>query len=1017
MCKIKRSWSAGAVCLVFSFFLSLTSTVLGQVDRATLNGTVADASGAVVEKAKIELVSLTTGLNRETVTGSRGTYEVPALPIGAYKITISKDGFKPVVLNNVEFAVGQERTIDAKLQVGAPAETIEVYADEALNRSSAEVGTVIESQQIRDIPLDGRNWAGLMALAPGAINAGNTDEQHAIRFNGKSLDDENYAFDGIDASGVQESAQKAETRLNISLDSIAEFRVSTSNYTAESGAAGGAQINIVSKTGTNNLHGSAFEFARNDIFDGKTYFNSDPLPPLRMNQFGGSLGGPIVKNRTFFFINYEGLRQSLGDTQSAALVPNDAERAKIIATSPALAPIVKAFPTGVTHVDAQTDQTSPSGTDSTHEDYGMARIDHKFNDTTTFYVRGNKDSGVQQSPADAAGALNVTDINPSNIVFALQKQFGTRIINEAKFGVNRSVWVPVVNGKAPVSVSLGGNFFDSLTSSSKQEEAGTTFSWIDNLTLMRGRNTFKFGVDIRRVRLNNSGNAITTSSITFDTMSDFEHNLASSMSEDIGMGLMGMRRTFYMGYAQDEFKLARNLTLNAGLRYEFYSVMHEVHGRSRTVSLACGGFCPLGAPFYQPDYTDFGPRLGLTWAPSALNGKTVVRTGFGIYFGANQNDDFSDPTESVPPRYSANTDLTLKPPLQLYYGYDLANPANGVAPSAKAIDYNRKDGYYENWDFNIQQQLPAHFVGQVGYVGGQGHRLFSKTTANGYLPGTQTRPIPSMSTYGLKSNEGNSNFNSLQVSLQRKFTSGFLWQTQYMWSHAITDASIGAGEAVSVQNNSCLSCDRSSTNQDVRHTFTSNAVYQLPFGRGRRFFNQGVASNIVGGWDLSGIFSARTGEPVNVTMTRKANQLLDGITSGQRPDYVSGQSLYAAGGSTLSSWFNTAAFTNPAPNNWGNLPRYAAVGPGNYEIDTALQKRFAITDHGTDLTFRAEGFNLFNHPMFSNPSGSLGSYSVNAGKVTWSGANKFGHVTQILNTGVTGYGTPRRLQLSLRLDF
>ncbi len=1035
----RRAWNTRAICLTLLFLLSFASTVIAQVDRATLNGTVTDPSGAVIQDVKVELVSTTTGSQRETVTGPKGNYQVPALLVGTYKITISKDGFKPEVLENVEFAVGQARTIDAKLQVGGRAEVVEVQATEALNRSSAEVGVVVEAQQIRDIPLDGRDWSDLMALAPGAINTATSDEAHSIRFNGRSRDDNNYAFDGIDASGIQEGPQKADVRLNISLDSIAEFRVSTSNYTAESGAGGGAQINIVSKTGTNNLHGSAFEFVRNDMFDAKTYFETTPLAPLRMNQFGASLGGPIVKNRTFFYINYEGLRQSLGDTQGIAYVPNATERALIIATSPVLAPLVNAYPKGVKPYDSITDQTLPSGTDTAQEDYGMFRIDHKFNDSTTLYVRGNKDQAFQQQPADAAGAINLTDVTPENFTISLQKSFSARLINEAKFGINRSVWTPVTNAVTPGGISLSVGDYASLSGVQKQEEAGTTFSWIDNLTMIRGRNTLKFGVDIRRIRLNNSGNAVTSSSISYDTASDFQNNLASSMSEDVGMGLMGMRRTFYMGYAQDEVKLTPNLTLNAGLRYEFYSVMHESQGRSLTVSVACYqanpaglGFCPEGSPFYQPQTHDFAPRVGLSWSPSALKGKTVVRTGFGIYYGANQNDDFSDPTESVPPRYSVTSNVGPNP-VQYHYGDDITQPVNGITNLApKAIDPNRKDAYFENWDFNIQQQLPASFVAQVGYVGSQGHHLFSKTTANGLLgaPGNpavpQYRPIPTLQPYGLKSNEGNSNFNSLQVSLQRNFKNGFLWQSQYMWSHDITDAGIGAGEAVSVQNNSCLSCDRSSSNLDVRHTFTSNAVYQLPFGPGRRFMNEGVAGKIVGGWDLSGVLSARSGLPVNITMTRKAGVMLDGITSGARPNLVPGVSIYSAGGPTnnVYNWFNSAAFAIPAPDTWGNEPRYAVVGPGNYEIDTALQKRITFTEH-TGLTFRAEAFNLLNHPMFSTPSGSLGSPTLDksGNLIGWQNVNsdptksKFGQITSILNNGVTGAGAPRRLQFSLRLDF
>jgi hypothetical protein len=237
-----------------------------------------------------------------------------------------------------------------------------------------------------------------------------------------------------------------------------------------------------------------------------------------------------------------------------------------------------------------------------------------------------------------------------------------------------------------------------------------------------------------------------------------------------------------------------------------------------------------------------------------------------------------------------------------------------------------------------------------------------------------------------------------------------------MWSHAITDASIGAGEAVSVENNSCIACDRGSTNQDVRHTFTSNAVYQLPFGQGRRFVNSGVVGKAIGGWDLSGIMTARTGLPVNITITRKANVMLDGITSSQRPDLIPGVALYPAGGSTLSNWFSFAPFAVPAKYTWGNAPRYFGRGPGNYELDTALSKRTPIFEGGA-LTFRAEAFNLFNHPMFSTPSGGLGSVTVDGtGKITKVNSS-FGQITSILNSGATGTGTPRRLQVSLRLEF
>ena len=243
----------------------------------------------------------------------------------------------------------------------------------------------------------------------------------------------------------------------------------------------------------------------------------------------------------------------------------------------------------------------------------------------------------------------------------------------------------------------------------------------------------------------------------------------------------------------------------------------------------------------------------------------------------------------------------------------------------------------------MEHQLPASLLLQAGYVGGEGHHLFDKHQVNLINPVTGERPLPEFSQYGLKANDGNNNFNALQVMLMRRFSNGFLFQSNYMWSHGITDSSIGAGESVSFQNMSCRSCDRSNSNIDVRHTFTLNAVYQLPFGPGKPMLNSGAASHILGGWEMSGIASARTGLPVNISMTRKASQMLDGNTSSQRPNLVPGESIYAAD-QTISQWFNPAAFSTPAKYTWGNLGRYAAFGPGNFEVDLALQKRFRLTE-------------------------------------------------------------------------
>jgi hypothetical protein len=421
---------------------------------------------------------------------------------------------------------------------------------------------------------------------------------------------------------------------------------------------------------------------------------------------------------------------------------------------------------------------------------------------------------------------------------------------------------------------------------------------------VRGRHTLKFGLEVRRIRLNNSGNTLTTSSISYATNEDFINNVADSATYLQGEGVAGSRHTLAAGYAQDELKISPHLTLNLGLRYEYYSVVREILNRSAVVDIAgCGGFCPKGTPYYDPNTKNFGPRVGLAWAPASLGGKTTIRTGFGIYYGGNQNDDFSDAAESAVPRYSlSSADFpNLAFPLVAFL-----DPRNQLF-SPKAIDRHRKDLYYENWDFMVQQQLPKDWLVQVGYTGSEGHHLFNRETVNLIDPLTGKRPLAGFGSFGLKANHANNNFNALQTMLHRRFTRGLQVQMNYMWSHGITDASIGAGESIAYQNMACRACDRSSSSVDVRHNMTASAIYNLPFGPGKQFFDTGLPSRILGGWELAGIASARTGLPVNITMTRKATALPDGNTSSQRPNLVPGVPIYAAHQS-IDNWFNPAAF-------------------------------------------------------------------------------------------------------------
>jgi hypothetical protein len=976
-----------------------------QIARATLTGTVTDPSGATIPKARVVIVSASTGFQRQVETGDSGVYSITNLPIGTYDLTISHEGFRTFEAKGVQLSVRQTRTVDAQLEVGTATARVEVQsAVQALENNNAEIGSVLHGTQVNDIPINGRDWATLMTLAPGAVNLGGGG-QRDLRFVGRGIDDSNYTFDGIDATGVQEQSQKVGVRLNISLETIAEFRVSSSVYTAESGGSAGAQISVVSKSGTNVFHGGLFEFFRNDVFDARSPFDASNVPPFRLNQFGGSFGGPIKRNRTFFFLDYEGLRQSLHSTV-IGFVPSVAFRAQVAATSPVLQSFLSSWPIGQTHIDSLTDQWTTVGLNSNREDSGEVRLDHNITDRTSLFGRFNIDDASMRSPLDTVGGVDAPDIRPSNLVVQLTHVFSPTVVNELRGGFNRSAMHHYQYGTSPLStangqpgyvgVSVSG--FDTPSTHSLDTEVGTTIDGYDDLSIVRGKHTIKMGIGVERHRLNNSSEGVAAGTLTYSSPQNFINNVLDDYTFIGQLTLGGNRRTYYMPYVQDTYKVRPNLTLNYGLRYEYYTVLHEVKDRIAVVTLACGGFCPKGTPLYFPVRTDFAPRLGLAWTPGGIGGKTVIRAGFGMYFSPNQMDDFSDGHESTGQRFDVSS--ASVPGLSWPVALSLL-PAPSYSP--KAWDQHRRDGYNENWDFAIQRLFSHSFLGQIAYDGSEGHHIFSAVRFNRIDPLTGTRPLPEFGEFNQKGNNGNANFHSLQISLRRAMSSGLLWETQYMWSHAMSDNGFGAGEYPHIENYSCIKCSYSDSDIDVRQAFSANAIYQLPFGPGKAFLQSGgFVGKLVGGWELSGIASASSGRPIDILVDRSPTDLPDGVTRNQRPDLVPGVSIYPAH-QTINNWFNPAAFAVPAPGTWGNLGRNVGRGPGYYEIDTALEKSTPITER-LALKFRAEAFNVLNHPIYGDPASDIS-------------ASSFGVITSPLNTGATGIGTPRRLQLMLRLDF
>src|ERR1700677_2360139 len=592
-----------------------------QIDRAGLNGAVTDASGRVLPQVEVTAVQVATGLQRKTTSSPTGTYDIPELPVGIYTITFEHQGLKTLTFVDVEEVVGRTRTLNATLQVSGPNERVVVSASsEQMDKTSDTLGGRIEKEQAKELPLNGRNWATLTALVPGAVDTGGSN-QRSVRFAGRGRDDDNFTYDGIDATNIVNQPQQPYVRLAIPLDTIEEFRVDSMLATAENGSTGGPQLAVTSPSGTNRLHGDAFEFVRNNVFDAKQPVSASAFqPPFKLNQFGGSIGGPIVRDKTFFFLAYEGYRQDWG-FPLLGYVPSSAFRTQVATDAPALAPILNAYPTGQTLTsNPDVAQFSSEGKQVVNENSAMIRLDQRFSENTTAFVRFNIDRAVNTQPLASSGQYlddrQQLTSGPVNGGIELLHIFSPTLVNEVKFGFNRGTadTTDINQTGLPFAVSVSG--FTTLNNNRVSTGAGNSFSEIDNLTWIKGRHTLKAGIEIRRIQLNQGNTEAGT--IAFASTTGFGANLASTATPNGPLPINGLRKTQFYGYIQDEFKMRPNFTLNLGVRYSFLNIFHEVQGRANPFDFAtCGprGFCGVGASFGQPNYGDIDPRVAFAWSP------------------------------------------------------------------------------------------------------------------------------------------------------------------------------------------------------------------------------------------------------------------------------------------------------------------------------------------------------------------------------------------------------------------
>lgn len=1094
--------------------LTMAVALNAQTDQARFTGTVSDPTGAVIGGASVKVINLKTNQERSFSSSEQGVYFAPGLLPSSYRLEASATGFSSRTVEGIELQIGQVRTVNFSLQpAGVTTEVTVSVGDLAeVDTSSARIGVNVSTREVKELPLNGRQISQLYLLAPGAQSAGGGTYDN-IRFSGRANQQNSVRFDGIEGSSIIDASPgnlngqtSSAFRLQASLETVQEFRVESSNYPAEYGTGTAGQISIITKSGGNDLHGSLFEYVRNSAFDARNFFDGLEKSPLALNQYGGSLGGRLIKDKLFFFGSYEGLRQRagfnlVGQTPSANARQGLLAGGRTVVVDPAVRPLLGAYPVGIRPTaNPDFDIAQILAKTKVNEDAGNIRLDYNVNEKYRAYLRWFRDDGTSTSPFDVSGSSFLSKATSQNMVLSVQQTLAATVINETKVGYNgpktrTSGVAPIVAGAdlsdktinisgATVLVGIGGQGANagisipsgqvrasSATNGRGQPYTNYSLSFIDNLSWIRGNHNYKFGGEGRLMRIYTDRLGGTTYSFT--NLENFLINNPSgaaingdlSAPSPFNNGVTGNRLGKYESfsfYAQDEWKLTPELTVSYGLRYEYYTPMREDKNRVVLYNIVTGDLdAPGSRPFYQTSKLSLAPRLGIAYAPKALGGKTVLRVGAGYYYGPGQGEDLIQPIESDRVSFTLAGTAAKYPvdSLAAIKNFNL-NTATGIGVRAYAPGYTVPEKVL-SYTFGIQQTLPGQAVLSVAYVGSQGRNLFLRSIANKVVGTTMNATTgvgavvrefgPRFGEIDYKTTGGTDHYDSLQSTINRRFSRGLTLGGQWTYAHSIGNTG-GSNEAQTAHNPYNFGYDRGNNAFDVRHSMNATALYELPFGKGRRFGSAwGRASDAaLGGWDIGGVVNARTGLPIDVRITRpdlvyvnsstgqvfNSPVLVGGVPVTQavinvpgggatrdvrRPNVVAGVNPLITG-ADKTVYLNPAAFSTPAPGSFGNLGRGAIHGPGMSQMDLTLSKRFNLTER-VNLQFRAEGYNVFNRANFDLPIGRLNNALGTASNQLQPGApyngSSAGAFGQIQGTveKVVGLGASRQVQLSLRISF
>ncbi len=1151
-------------------------TMWAQKDTGSIVGTVTDATGAAITGAQVVVTDVERGGEFRTTTSHSGEYVASPLKVGRYRVTVESSGFKKAESSIIELSVQQRAVVNVTLQVGASSESVVVTgAAPLLEVETSGLSQVVDMKEVANLPLNGRNFAQLALLSPGTSPSepGARDEQsYGFSAGGARSLQNNFLLDGVDNnSNLPDLLNETNYVIQPSVEALQEFKVQTNAYSAEFGRGNGAILNAVIKSGTNAFHGSVWEFLRNEKLDARNFFD-DPAngtPPYKQNQFGFTFGGPIIKNKTFFFVDYEGLRVRQSLTQTI-LVPTPAQRSgdfssQLDLTSPTGVNDCNGVPTYAGEVFntrlTQTSASSPTGLCGVPYGYDGAgnplnviplgqqdplalrllqflpgpntagnaafnflanpvrsetrnnfdiRVDHKFRDADSFFARFSYEDQPSVIPSpflstggDGGGFFSGDEDNAyRSLALSETHIFNPRVINEFRFGYNRihsqrlqfnsdqnqsaQVGWPGVpfgplNGGLP-QITFGDGSAPTLGSPTflPSLEIQNTYTLSDNLTWVKGKHTLKFGTEIRKEEFTIFQPAESRGTVDFETT--FTDNPASPGSGGAGFAsfLAGLPdggaitslhnvdyfRQIYSFYTQDDWKITPRLTLNLGLRYEFFSTIKERHDQQGTFDFSTGQLIvpkgqtmpltniisslitisPTGSRgLINPDTNNFAPRIGFAFQ---LTQRTVIRAAYGIFYGGQENGPYSNPSPGFnPPFFSSQSfnapcSAPSANPMLLGIGQDCAIdgltntpgnapgaqgffvgfPANSLSdpntPILFSLDPHLVTPYMQQWHLSVQRELPWDSVLEVGYVGSKGNKLFTffngnqaAPSADPLAPTAPRRPFPPVdSGIDLFTSSGASSYNSLQVRYEKRFSHGLQFQLAYTWAHSIDNAS--NANLGPTQNNSDFrdfrhpEAEFGNSDFDVRHRFTLAYIYELPFGNGKRYLGtaNGLTQTLVAGWQLGGLVNISSGNWFTVLDANGNFANSDGGAGGvsQRPDIGILPGCVPATGPLV--FFNTCLFHDPPLGSFGDVGRNTIQGPGYVIWDTTVFKHFKLSER-FDLEFRSEFFNLLNHTNFL--LAKSGPQESNNSTVL--GSSQFGFLTAAR--------APRQIQLALKLSF